>query len=233
MSEPPAPVEPNPLPEKLVDCRNHGVGSGSELIIAEGDSAADLIVANCDRSWQAVMPVQGKPMNARQATASRVRNNIQLGAVRDAIGAGWDDPDHEQVFNAAIRRYERIVLLFDPDPDGTHSRALLLLFFHGWMRPLLDLNLLFTCRPPLWEITAPQLAKPVAAYTDKHAQQLRDELAAKGVHAPDTVRFRGIASMSDETVTRTCLDPETRILSPLTADHAEGAIASFEKMRAR
>jgi len=220
-------------PEKLVDCARHGAGSGSELIIAEGDSAADLITANCDRTWQAVMPVQGKPMNAAQASALRVRKNVQLAAVRDAIGAGWDDPDNDQRFDAEARRYDRVVLLFDPDPDGTHSRALLLLFFHQWMKPLLDLNLLFTCRPPLWEFTSPRLATPVAAYTDHHANDLRTELDAKGVASAESVRFRGIASMSDETLSRTCLSPETRILSPLTSTHAESALASFARLKAQ
>jgi len=129
-------------PPKLWDCDIHWPEPGSELIIAEGDSAGEYVRAHCDGRWQAVLAMQGKPMNAIKASKSRVKKNEQLLALHDAIGAGWGDE-----FALSERRYERLILMFDPDADGIHSRALTLLFLYGWMRPLLDAGVVYTARP--------------------------------------------------------------------------------------
>ena len=53
---------------KLEDSAVHGPGSGAELIIVEGDSAAAAVVRVREPRRQAVLPMQGKPLNAARAS---------------------------------------------------------------------------------------------------------------------------------------------------------------------
>ena len=217
---------PAVLPETLIDCRIHWPEPGSELIIAEGLSAARAIAAERALPWQAVLPVQGKPLNVLAASSTRVQTSAPLMAVRDAIGAGLGDN-----FVLNRRRYERIVLAFDPDADGIHSRALFLLFLHRYMAPLLRSGAVFAARPPLWQITSKQLREPVFAWTDGQYNDVVAELDRKGVRSRSTDRFRGVASIPPATLRATCLDPTTRVLARLTREHAEATKAAYQRAR--
>jgi len=212
------------LPDQLVDCEIHWPTPGSELIIAEGVSAANAISVVRARQWQAVVPVQGKPLNVMAASPTRVEASAPLMGVRDALGAGLGDS-----FVLNRRRYERVILAFDPDADGVHSRALMLLFLHRYMAPLLRAGAVFAARPPLWQITAKQLAEPVHAWTDGQYNDVVEQLDRRGVHAREIDRYRGIASIPPETLRTTCFDPKTRVLARLTADHAAATMAAYER----
>ena len=52
---------------KLDDCTTCGPGSGAELFVVEGDSAAASVVRVRDPRHQAVLPMPGKPLNAARA----------------------------------------------------------------------------------------------------------------------------------------------------------------------
>lgn len=212
--------------EKLDDCRLHGRGAGSELIVVEGDSAADSVDALRHDEWQAVLPMQGKPMNTLKASRARVAKSPPLGRLVQSIGAGWDTH-----CDADASRYDRIVILCDPDIDGVHTRSLLLLFFYRWMRPLLDEGMVYTARPPLWQITSQQLDEPLYAWSDAQFKEIDEDLAARGIHGRTPSRFRGLGNMIPEVLFDSSLNPKTRILARLTTDHAEAAIRSFEQMK--
>ncbi|MGI9428041.1 MAG: toprim domain-containing protein, partial [Bythopirellula sp.] len=62
---------------KLIDCATHG--DGSELFIVEGDSAARALESIRNEANQAILPMQGKPMNAmKPIVAERVRSHEYL-----------------------------------------------------------------------------------------------------------------------------------------------------------
>ncbi len=127
---------------KLEDCT--GNGAGTELFIVEGDSAASIVCRVRDERFQAVLPMQGKPLNAYRATPKKVVTNPWFAALTDAIGTGIGDD-----FALKKIRFARIVLLMDPDADGIHCGALLLMFFYRWMRPLLEAGHIAMARAPL------------------------------------------------------------------------------------
>ena len=116
---------------KLIDCTNGGRSADrpTELFIVEGDSAARSIKQVRDASFQAILPMQGKPMNAVKANLEHLKKNVQFAALFDALGVDLENQNREEDI-----RYENIILLFDPDADGIHARTLMLLFFHKWMR---------------------------------------------------------------------------------------------------
>ena len=213
---------------KLIDCSHRGGDAErpTELFVVEGDSAASSINRVRDASFQAILPMQGKPMNAVKADLDDLKNNIQFAALFDSLGVDLANANREEDI-----RYENIILLFDPDADGIHARTLMLLFFHKWMRWWLDAGRIFDVHAPQWEIASPALPQPVYAATPNHLRRVRKHLREKGVTELKTRRFRGIGSVDGPLLKRRCVDPATRELTRLTAAHAEGAMEVFRNLR--
>lgn len=135
----------NNRPAKLQDCHQHG--EQAELFLVEGDSASLAVASLRNAQFQAVLPMQGKPLNAMKATPVKVAKNALFKALIDAIGAGFGEH-----FDMAKCRYNRIVLLMDSDADGIHCGALMMMFFYRWMHPLLESGKVELVRPPVGEV---------------------------------------------------------------------------------
>ena len=121
------------LRTKLFDCLHHAPEVDAELFIVEGDSAAEAVCAVRDVGFQAVLPIQGKPVNALRASRRRILASPWLTALTAALGnsAGTALPLGDLL-------YRRVLLLLDPDADGIHTGALLQIFLHQYMRPLFE-----------------------------------------------------------------------------------------------
>lgn len=213
-------------PVELCDCEVRGIGSGAELFIVEGDSAAKAVDRVRDARFQAVLPMQGKPLNALKANKAAVGNYLLYAKLIEAIGAGWDDS-----LDSSSARFDRILLLMDPDADGIHCGTLLLLFFYRWMRPLLDAGKLRIVRAPMLEISSAGLERPIFCLSEDEARKVLNDLDAVCRSQATKHRFRGLASMSVQTLSKTCIEPATRKCQQLSSRDAESAIAFFENMR--
>lgn len=213
---------------KLIDCTKRGRDAErpTELFIVEGDSAASSISRIRDASFQAIFPMQGKPMNATKSSFNGLKKNAQFAALFDALGVDLENQSREEDI-----RYEKIILLFDPDPDGIHARTLMLLFFHKWMRWWLDAGRIFDVHAPQWEIVSPALPEPAYAGMPDQLHRIRQGLQDQGVTDIKTRRFRGIGSIDGEILTKRCVDPQTRELVTLTANHAQMALEVFGDLR--
>ena len=213
---------------KLIDCSRGGRDAErpTELFIVEGDSAASTISRVRDASFQAILPMQGKPMNAVKASLDDLKKNIQFAALFEALGVDLANQNREEDI-----RYERIILLFDPDADGIHARTLMLLFFHRWMRWWLNAGRIFDAHAPQWEIVSSALPQPAYAATPDHLDRVRQHLRDQGVTEIKTRRFRGIGSIDGQILKTRCVDPATRNLTPLTAAHAQMAMEVFRDLR--
>ncbi len=203
-------------PLKLVDCRDHGPGSQSELFIVEGDSAAGAVVRLCDMSCQAVLPIQGKPLNAVRVREAAVRKNPFLAAVIDAIGT-----DIGEAFRLEQCRYEKVLLLCDPDADGIHCSTLLLLFFERWMPGLVSGGRIEMIRPPMMQIVGPEIVEPVLVYSEEEGQLMVKQLGSMPKSNITKQRFRGLAGIPQLALRSTCIDPATRKTEVMTLRDAE------------
>ena len=206
---------------KLHECRISGPGSDCELFIVEGDSASKTVVRSRQIENQAVLPMQGKPLNAWKASRSAVARNGLFQALISALGAGWDD-----ACDLALLRYRRVILLFDPDADGIHCGALMSMFFYRWMRPLLENGSVHLVRPPWYEIRLGEDQQRLHAYSEAHYHQLRKNLQSSNRRF-QSQRYRGLASIDESILVASCLNPSTRQLCPLTLADAQAAIAAF------
>lgn len=213
-------------PIKLSDCHEHGLDSEAELFVVEGDSAAQSVARIRDVRFQAVLPMQGKPMNALKTTKNTLRRNPFFSALIDSIGT-----DIGESFELSECRYRRIILLFDPDADGIHCGTLALLFFYRWMRPLLEAGNVAIVRAPMMHVVADKLGIVRLAYSEEEGQRVCNELSQQQTTGVIKRRFRGLASLNVDTLQQCCVDPTTRKLFQLTTRDAESSIELMSLMK--
>jgi DNA gyrase subunit B len=188
---------------KLEDCTVHGPGSGAELLVVEGDSAAAAVMRVRNSRSQAVLPMQGKPLNPVKASRRKLLDHPFFGPLATALGA--DIAASEAVPEPPPSRYERVLLLTDPDADGIHCGFLVLLFFHRWLRPLLDAGRVEIVRPPWGEVVL--AGELILAFSEPELAVLATRARAAG---GSFRRFRGLAALDADTIRETCVDPATR-----------------------
>ena len=209
-------------PVKLTDSRRHG--AGTELFIVEGDSAASTVAALRDGQFQAVLPMQGKPLNAIKASAEKVAAYPLFKALNESLGIDHSHPTVD-LFVWDDLRFERLVLLFDPDADGIHSGALMLMFVYQYLRPLLDQGRVLMIHAPWVQISLTE-QQPLYAYSEAQALALTQQLRAQG-KTPQVVRYRGLSGIDRAILMQTCIDPATRNARVMTEQDALAAIEIF------
>jgi DNA gyrase subunit B len=217
----PGPARYSQSRAKLADCELHG--AGAELILVEGDSAQDSVLAVRDARTQAVLPLQGKLLNAWAASQDRVEQHVLFQQLAQALGLPSATALPEG--GVAALRYARIVLLFDPDADGIHIGALVQLYFARWLPAVVEAGLL--CRAPMYELVD---ADGVVhhALTPDHRQRIEHSLRTTPDTPPPMVRaLRGIGGFAPDTLRRLCVDPATRLARVLSPDDVQQATLLF------
>ncbi len=217
---------------KLADCRQHGAGSGAELILVEGDSAQDSVLAVRDANTQAVLPLQGKPLNAWFAPRDKVDQHVLFGQLASALGL--PGPTSMPDGGLTALRYERVVLLFDPDADGIHIGALVQLYVARWLPSLVDAGALWLCRAPMFELVDADGVVHHAltpAHNERVIEAVTQRVGPDGspiTPVPPMVRaLRGIGGFSPENLRRLCVDPATRLARRITAEDLRDVVALF------
>jgi DNA gyrase subunit B len=226
-------------PMKFEDCVLHAntnanandCGTGSELFIVEGDSASGAVVNVRDTQTQAVLPMQGKPLNALRANGERVAEFSLYKQLTEALGITLTDMDTGEVSDLSNARFDRVLLLFDPDADGIHCGALMLMFLYRWMRPLLESGRVLMVRAPLFVISFAGSEQTFHAYSPDHAGKIMTELKRRGATDIKTHHHRGLASIDTKLLASACVHPSTRRVDVMTVKDAEDAISVFAAER--
>ena len=205
-------------PVKLVDSRLHGIGT--ELLIVEGDSAASSVASLRDAQFQAVLPMQGKPLNAIKASESKVWAYPLFQALLDSLGVR-----HGDLFATDQLRFEKILLLFDPDADGIHCGALMLMFFYRYLPELLREGKIHQVHPP-WAQLSNSTEAPIYTYSEAQTTLVLEQLRAQG-KIPQVVRYRGLSGIDRDILINRCINPATRLARVLNEQDAQMAIEVF------
>lgn len=140
------------LPTKLVDCWSKN-RSQCELLISEGDSAANGLVEGRNAEFAAIFPIRGKIIAAYKNSAEKIFANQEVINIIKALGLDLNPKTNKLIYDTKKLRYGKILLCADADPDGASIRNLLIEMF-WWLCPDLILNgHLYTTMPPLFRIT--------------------------------------------------------------------------------
>lgn len=210
---------------KLADCAAHGPGSGAELFLVEGDSARDSVLPVRDERCQAVLPLQGKPLNTWAASAEKVQRQVLFQQLAQALGL--ESPTAAPAGGVAALRYERVLLLFDPDADGIHIGALMTLYFARWLPALLDAGALWLVRAPMFELVDAQ-GEIHHAWQPPQCERLVAEFTARDGGARPMVRtLRGLGGLAPQTLQRLCVQPGSRIAHAVTAREVQAVLDVF------
>ncbi len=205
----------------------------TELYVVEGRSAALSVAALRDREFQAVMGLQGKPLNSHRASPARVAAHPFYSLLTQQI-----EGEHAG---------SRLILLFDPDADGIHCSALLLGFLLKFHSDVISGGRVFAARAPIMEVvtrrTRPSSLEPEQldhsqshsngiqevfyAYADGNSSRLLRDVRLAGLEITGRRYFRGLGGIPPEILRGQCVDPKSRYLIPVSTAEAEASVSIF------
>jgi DNA gyrase subunit B/topoisomerase-4 subunit B len=169
-------------------------------------------------------------MNAWKASESKVASNGLFQELIKVIDAGFSDR-----FELSQCRFDKIILLFDPDADGIHGCSLMLWFFHRWMPGLLEQSRLFVASPPICELVDPVANRRSYPRHPKEREKVllewKSNRSQEAIDRIESRPFRGLASLGHELLSTTCVNPDTRLLRKLTVQDAEASLKVFGEDR--
>ncbi|MDO5653711.1 MAG: toprim domain-containing protein [Brachymonas sp.] len=213
---------------QLINSQEHGVHA--ELLLVEGESAARSAAQVRNAGVQAVLPLQGKPLNAWKATATKVQASPLYGQLAQALGLpGPTEPLAETALPQL--QFGRLVLLFDPDADGIHIGALVLLYLQRWQPVLLQQQRVVMVRPPMGAMqTVDAETGEIThqnAYSPEHLRALQQAMAPENAPFTQTQVYRGLGSMPPDVLRKTCIDPDTRQAHAVTEQEMQQVVDIF------
>lgn len=116
-----------------------------ELFLVEGDSAGGGAKRARNKSFQAVYPLRGKPLNVMDAAKDKVNSNKEIIGLLAALGVQMDGK------NAGTIRYGKVICMADPDVDGSHINTLLLGALHKYTPHLFKQGCVYVVKAPLFK----------------------------------------------------------------------------------
>lgn len=161
---------------KLRDCINR---PGDILYILEGDSALGTLKQARDPDTEAIFPLRGKVLNVETSSLDQIQKNEEIKYLIEALGP------------KSNRRYDKIKIIADADPDGWHIVVLVILLLQKFADDYIKAGKVSVVLPPLYGAVKGNQYIPIYSYDSKLMDQYRSQKF-------DIIRFKGLGEMSPE-----------------------------------
>lgn len=200
------------LPTKLVDAWSKD-RTECELIITEGDSAGNGLIAKRDGKTQAVFPIRGKILSCRKASIDKIYANQEISNIVKALGLDIEKETGKLIYNEKKLRYNKIIFATDADPDGYEIRLLLLNVF-WWLCPeLVEKGHIYVAIPPLYRVTDKN--NQYTYLVDDEALEDYKKTHKKGTYILN--RNKGLGEQDPNELAECLLRPATRNVEQITS----------------
>lgn len=134
---------------------NRNYNGYSEIIIAEGDSAAVAVDNARNSTYQAIFGVMGVVSNTHGMNATEVISSCKVFSnLVNILGCGIGKD-----FDISKLRYNKIIIETDADADGSNITSLLLLFFALYLPELILQGKVYKALPPLLKLDEKSVRK--------------------------------------------------------------------------
>lgn len=180
-----------------------------ELFLVEGDSAGGGLKRARDKSFQAVFPLKGKPLNVMEAQKDKVNSNKEIMGILAALGVQLDGK------NAGSIKYGKIICFADPDVDGMHINTLLLSTLYKYTPNLFKNGNVYVIKSPLFK----------AKFKDKvYFGMTKEEIYQQtGTKKVDITYLKGWGEVSEVDLIPVALDPSSRKLYRIVPSDKAGS----------
>lgn len=198
-------------PEKLTNCSCYD-DPRSELIIVEGDSAANPARSQrVSSKYQAIFAIRGK-----------IKNTYDMPLQGSGRKKGVLDNEEAAAILKIQHHYHNIIILSDADPDGAHIEMLVYTLFYKHIPEVVQEGRIFAVEAPLYVIEESKTGTQHPALNDREKDKICADLKKKKIEYTLS-RIKGWGEGEPELVRTSCLDPETRVLRRITIADMEKA----------
>lgn len=121
------------------------------LFLAEGDSASATVkrgLSVIGKDYYGVFPLKGKPLNVRDITLQKTRENEEITSIISALGLEFG----KKYTTTRTLRYGKVIIMTDSDNDGSHIKGLIMNLFDTYWPELLQIEFLFEFITPIVKI---------------------------------------------------------------------------------
>ncbi|NP_001037009.1 DNA topoisomerase 2 [Bombyx mori] len=183
---------------KLEDANDAGTKNAHlcTLILTEGDSAKTLAVSGLSvvgRDHYGVFPLEGKPLNVRDASHKQVLENVEINNLIKILGLQYKKK-YNSVDDLKTLRYGKVMIMADQDQDGSHIKGLIINFIHHNWPELLKLPFLEEFITPI--VKATKKDKEISFYSLPEFEEWKKE--TENHHTYNIKYYKGLGTSTSK-----------------------------------